>query len=124
MGTNAAQFSAELKAEVQKVEKDFVAFRADVVGDMLSVAAGLSPVGKTKTLVKSWGANTGRHRVMENWNGSASARQRILLAKPGSTIWAGNAWFVSGFFEKGTKRGIRARHMLARGIESVKERHA
>jgi len=124
MGANGAQFSAELQREIKKVEKDFVAFRADVVGDMLSVAAGLSPVGRTKTLVKSWGANTGRHRRLEDWNGSSSARQRILLAKPGSTIFAGNAWFVSGFFEKGTKRGVRARHMLARGIEAVKGRRA
>ncbi len=142
MGANGVQFAAELKRESEKVKKEFLAFRADLIGDMLSVAARLSPVGKTKTLVRSWGAGTSRpskggfrQQKALGWDyGSLAVRTKLRTARVGATVWAGNSWFVSGFFENGTRsrqtktgaaRGsVRARHMLARGIESVKGRRA
>ncbi len=132
MGVNAAQFERELLGEVEDVSKEFVAFRADIVGDILSVAAKRTPAGATKKTVRSWGASVGSLRWHE-FKGSAKARFDIRRSKPGSFIYFGNSHFVSGFWEKGTgtrftkkskaHRGrIRARHMLKVGIESVRGR--
>ena len=121
MGTNAAQFERELLDEVEDLSQEVVDFKADIVGDALSVAVRRTPVGATKKTVRSWGASVGSLRWHE-FQGSAKARADIRKSKPGSLIYFGNAWFVSGFHEKGTKRGTRARHMLRVGIESVKGR--
>lgn len=121
MGTNAAQFERELLDEVEDLSQEFVDFKAGIVGDALSVAASRTPVGATKKTVRSWGASVGSLRWHE-FQGSAKARADIRRSKPGSLIYFGNSWFVSGFWEKGTKRGLRARHMFKVGIESVKDR--
>ena len=129
--------------EVEKVGQKFLDFRGDLVADALSVAASLTPVGKTKRTVRGWGAQVGNLSYRGEWRAKGSGIVRTFLktlTKPSDRIFFGNDWFVAGFFEHGTgprqtgrkksatvhsSRGsIRARHMLARGIESVKGRRA
>ena len=125
MGTNAAQFESELKQDIKKLRQEFKNFRADLVGDVLSVAAGRTPVGKTKKLVRSWGANAGGGKPNYSlWGGSLEARNRLRTARVDSTIYMGNSHFTSSWFEKGTQRGLRARRMLQVGVEAVKDRKA
>lgn len=126
MGVNASQFEKELLEDLDVIERKFIDFRADVVGDMLSHGAGLTPVGATKRTVRGWGAQVGNLRYAGEWRaqGSAVARAFLRRTRVGDPIFAGNSWFVSGFHENGTKRGLRAVHMLARAIEAVKDRKA
>ena len=124
MGANGIQFDKELRDEVKRVQRKFIVFRADLVGDMLSVAEAKTPekTGKTK---KSWGASSGKTGVdFPQFGGSLKARAALLKTKVGTRVFAGNSHFISGFLENGTKRGTRARHMLKIGIESVKGNRA
>ncbi len=129
MSVNAAQFERELLGEVEDLSQDFMDFKADIVGDILSVAEKRTTAGSIKN---SWGAGLRDSFTFDMFRGSAQARADIRKAKPGTPIFFGNSDWRSGFFEKGTeerttkkgaRRGrIRARHMLKVGIESVRGR--
>lgn len=122
MGANADQFLRELRKEVRDMEREFVEFRADVVGDALAVAESRTPE-RSGTTKKSWGANVGARPDFESWDGSGSARAALKAGnvRAKSKVTLGNAHFVSGFLERGTVK-MSARPMLRVGVESVADR--
>ena len=144
---NADEFNKELMAEVGALDQDFVNFRADVIADALQVAESRTPKGRSGDLVESWGAQPGKLAFGFGGKsgefratGSQAVRGFLRGTKPAESITMGNDDFKASWFEFGTKqrrkkgwgsrkkpRGantgrITARHMLAVGIESVKDR--
>ena len=137
MGTNAAQFARELAADTKALNKEFVDWRAKIVTKMLTVAEGRTPistrpkfikgknVGQQKRLKRGWGIEVTRKATFGgNWVSLPSVETRLRKTVPKSPIQAGNREFTASWHENGTKTTTRARHMLAVGIESVKDERA
>ena len=120
MATNAAQFNRELKNEMNAAgPENFVAFRADLCADMVSIAASRSRIGRTKRLVRSHGGATGSPK---NWiRSSGPLRAHLRKTKVGTKVFVGSDDFKASWHEHGTDK-MSARPMWRPALESVKDR--